>query len=112
MGNLNYVLLMAPQSGSAGGANPLISLLPIVLLFFVFYFFMIRPQMKKQKELKNYRESLKKGDKVVTAGGVYGRISEVNERTVMLEIDQNVRIKVDKGSIVRTAEDITDQPKP
>jgi preprotein translocase subunit YajC len=61
--------------------------------------------------MKNYRESLKKGDKVVTAGGIYGRIAEVTERTVMLEIDQNVKVKVDKGSIVRTAEDIADQPK-
>lgn len=91
-----------------GGMSQLIFFAAIIVIF---YFFMIRPQMKKQKEMKNYRESLKKGDKVVTAGGIYGRIAEVNERTVMLEIDQNVKVKVDKGSIVRTAEDIADQPK-
>ncbi len=87
------------------------SLIFFAAIIVIFYFFMIRPQMKKQKDLKNYRESLKKGDKVVTAGGIYGRISEVSDRTVMLEIDQNVRIRVDKASIVRTAEDLTDQPK-
>jgi len=73
---------------------------------------MIRPQMKKQKDMKTYREALKRGDKVITAGGIYGRISEINEKTVLLEIDQNVKVKVDKGSIVRTADDIADQPKP
>ena len=88
------------------------SLIFFGVIIVIFYFFMIRPQMKKQKELKNYRESLKKGDKVVTAGGIYGRIAEVSDRTVLLEIDQSVKIKLDKGSIVRTAEDLTDQPKP
>lgn len=87
------------------------SLIFFGVIIVIFYFFMIRPQMKKQKELKNYRESLKKGDKVVTAGGIYGRIAEVSDRTVLLEIDQSVKIKLDKGSIVRTAEDLTDQPK-
>lgn len=110
MNILSFILLQTAKP--VGQGNPFSSLIFFALIIVIFYFFMIRPQMKKQKELKNYRESLKKGDKVVTAGGVYGRISEVNERTVMLEIDQNVRIKVDKGSIVRTAEDITDQPKP
>ena len=88
------------------------SLIFFGVIIVIFYFFMIRPQMKKQKELKNYRESLKKGDKVVTAGGIYGRIAEVSDRSVLLEIDQSVKIKLDKGSIVRTAEDLTDQPKP
>ena len=104
-------LILFQESKPVGQGNPLSSLIFFGVIIVIFYFFMIRPQMKKQKELKNYRESLKKGDKVVTAGGIYGRISEVNERTVLLEIDQNIRIKVDKGSIVRTAEDITDQPK-
>jgi preprotein translocase subunit YajC len=90
--------------------SPYSSLIFFAAIIVIFYFFMIRPQMKKQKELKNYRDALKKGDKVVTAGGIYGRIFEVNERTVLLEIDQNVKIKVDKGSIVRTAEDITAEP--
>ncbi len=99
---------------AAGGKqpNPMSSLIFFGAIIVIFYFFMIRPQMKKQKEMKTYREGLKKGDKVVTAGGIYGRIAEVSDRTVMLEIDQNVKIKVDKGSVVRTADDIVDQPKP
>ncbi len=109
MFNLAF-LLQAAGTGTKpqAGYSQLIFFAAIILIF---YFFMIRPQMKKQKEMKNYRESLKKGDKVVTAGGIYGRIAEVNDRTVMLEIDQNVKVKVDKGSIVRTADDIVDQPK-
>ena len=92
--------------------SPYSSLIFFAAIILIFYFFMIRPQMKKQKEMKNYREALKRGDKVITAGGIYGRISEINEKTVLLEIDQNVKVKVDKGSIVRTADDIADQPKP
>ncbi len=99
---------------AAGGKpqNPLSSLIFFGAIIIIFYFFMIRPQMKKQKEMKTYREGLKKFDKVVTAGGIYGRIAEVGDKWVMLEIDTNVKIKVDKGSVVRTAEDILDQPKP
>jgi preprotein translocase subunit YajC len=106
--NLAFILQAAtgqkPQS-------PYSSLIFFAAIILIFYFFMIRPQMKKQKEMKNYREGLKKGDKVVTAGGIYGRIAEVTDKTVMLEIDQNVKVKVDKGSVVRTADDIADQPK-
>ncbi|HBB93611.1 MAG: preprotein translocase subunit YajC [Bacteroidetes bacterium GWF2_49_14] len=106
-----YTLAFLFQTTAAKQPSPYSSLIFFAAIIVIFYFFMIRPQMKKQKELKNYREALKKGDKVVTAGGIYGRISEINERTILLEIDQNVRVKVDKGSIVRTAEDIPDQPK-
>ena len=106
--NLAFIL-----QGAVGGSqqSPYAPLLFFAAIILIFYFFMIRPQTKRQKELKNYREALKKGDKVVTAGGLYGRIAEVSDKTVMLEVDQNVRIKVDKGSIVRSSEDITEQPK-
>jgi preprotein translocase subunit YajC len=66
---------------------------------------MIRPQQKKQKELVKFRNSLAKGDKVITAGGIYGKIVEVSDNYVFVEIDSNVKIKVDKSSIVK---DITD----
>ena len=106
--NLAFIL-----QGTAGKPqSPYSSLIFFGAIILIFYFFMIRPQMKKQKDMKNYREALKRGDKVITAGGIYGRISEINEKTVLLEIDQNVKVKVDKGSIVRTADDIADQPKP
>jgi preprotein translocase subunit YajC len=77
----------------------------IVLIFVVMWLFMIHPQQKKQKEVEKFRQGLKKGDKVVTIGGIYGTVVEVKENTLFLEIDQNVKIKVDKASVVK---DFTD----
>jgi preprotein translocase subunit YajC len=102
MNNLSFILLMGQPSGSAGGqGNALITFLPLLLVFVVFYFFMIRPQMKKQKEMTNYRNSLKKGDKVITTGGIYGRIQEVKDNYVMLEVGGDLRLKVDKSALVK-----------
>ena len=70
------------------------------------YFLMIRPQKKRQKELKEYRDNLKKGDKVITAGGIYGTIAEVKENYVLLEVDTNVKIRVDKSTLVKDSSDI------
>lgn len=83
--------------------------LPLVLVIVVFYFFMIRPQMKRQKELKNYREALSKGDKVVTTGGLYGKITEVSDQYVQIEIAQNVQVKVDKFAILKDPSDLAAQ---
>ncbi len=71
MNNLLYVLLMAPTTKDQ---NPLMTFLPFILIIVVFYFFMIRPQAKKQKDLRTYRESLKKGDMIFTTGGIYGKV--------------------------------------
>lgn len=76
------------------------------LIFVVMYFFMIRPQQKKQKELAKFRNSLAKGDKVITMGGIYGVIVEVKEQYVLVEVDNNVKLRVDKGSIVKDSSDI------
>jgi preprotein translocase subunit YajC len=103
---VSTILLMGP---TAPGQNPLVSLIPLLLIIVVFYFFMIRPQMKRQKELVNYRSSLKKGDKVITTGGIYGKISEVNEQTLVLEIDNNVHIKVDKSAVLKDPSDLNAQ---
>ena len=84
------------QAGSSMGF-----LLMIVLIFVVMWLFMIRPQQKKQKEIEKFRQGLKKGDKVVTIGGIYGTVVEVKDNTLFLEIDQNVKIKVDKASVVQ-----------
>lgn len=75
----------------------------IILIFVVMWFFMIRPQRKQQKELQDFRNSLKKGDKVVTIGGIYGTIAEIKDdaRTVLIEVDNNVKIRVDKNSLVK-----------
>lgn len=90
----------------ATGQNPYASLIFLVLIIVVFYFFMIRPQMKKQKDLKKMREGLKNGDKVVTTGGIYGKITEVKETTFIVEIDSNVKVKVDKNSVHVDATDL------
>lgn len=82
-------------------------LLMMLLIFVVMYLFMIRPQQKKQKELAQFRNALKKGDKVVTVGGIYGVVAEVKDRYVVMEVDNNVKLRVDKSSIVN---DITDVP--
>lgn len=73
----------------------------ILLMFLIMWLFMIRPQRKQQKELEKFRSELKKGDKVITAGGIYGTIAEIEERTVLLKIDGEVKLRVDKTSIVK-----------
>lgn len=100
---LNYILLNESAAQTQG--NGWVTLVMMLLIFVVFYFFMIRPQTKRQKELKKQRDALKKGDKVVTAGGIYGIIKEVNETTFIVEIAKDITIKVDKGSVYVSAED-------
>ena len=73
----------------------------ILLMFLIMWLFMIRRQRKQQKELEKFRSELKKGDKVITAGGIYGTIAEIEERTVLLKVDGEVKIRVDKTSIVK-----------
>ena len=103
--NLHYVLL---QQTAAQSPNPLTSLLPLFLIIIVFYFFMIRPQMKRQKELRNYRSALQKNDKVITTGGIYGKVTDIKDATVTVEIAENVRIKVDKNAILKDPGDLTE----
>ena len=74
------------------------------MILIVFYFFMIRPQMKKQKELKKFRESLKTGDKVVTIGGIHGKILEVNDATILIS-SEGSKIRLDKSAIAQSSED-------
>ncbi|MFZ4581998.1 MAG: preprotein translocase subunit YajC [Paludibacter sp.] len=106
--NLLSILLQAP---AAGGASSYSGILMMVLIFVVFYFFMIRPQQKRQKEIKLQREAMKAGDSVVTSGGIYGKVKDIKETTVIVEIAENVRIKVDKNSVFATAEDLLSQTK-
>lgn len=101
MTHLNYFLLLAQPSGTAGQPNPLVSFLPLILVFVVFYFFMIRPQMKKQKELTQYRNSLKRGDKVITTGGIYGRIHEVRDNFAFVDVGGDIKLKIDKNALVK-----------
>jgi len=103
--NLLSILLQA-ATPAAGGVSNYSGILMMVLIFVVFYFFMIRPQSKRQKEIKKQREAMQVGDKVVTSGGIYGKVKEIKETTVVVEIAENVRIKIDKNSVFATAEDI------
>lgn len=92
---LNSILLQGATQGNSG----MMQILMIVVLIAVFYFFMIRPQNKKQKEIKKFREGIQKGDKVITAGGIFGTVREIKETHIVLEIAENVKISIDKGSV-------------
>ncbi|MCG3189568.1 MAG: Sec translocon accessory complex subunit YajC [Burkholderiaceae bacterium] len=86
---------------ASGGESSLLSLLPIVLMFVVLYFIMIRPQMKRQKEHKAMVEALAKGDEVVTSGGLLGRVSKLGETFVHLEVANGVELQVQRSSVVQ-----------
>lgn len=96
--------LIALQQGA--GSSGMMNMLMIVALIVVFYFFMIRPQQKKQKEIRKFREALQKGDKVITAGGIYGKITDIRDNYIVLDIDKGVSIRIDKGSVYPSAVDI------
>ena len=87
------------QAPAGGGDAGLMGLLPIVLMFVVLYFLMIRPQMKRAKEVKAMIEALQKGDEVITAGGLLGRISKINEAYITLEIAPSTEISVQKAAV-------------
>ena len=103
---INSIML---EANNTGGGSGLMQILMIVALFAIFYFLMIRPPSKQQKEIRKFREGLQNGDKVITAGGIYGRIKEIKENAIILEVADGVRIKVDKGSVYPSAAD-AEQP--
>ena len=100
---LAFFLQTQAANSQAGGSMGF--LLMIVLIFVVMWLFMIRPQQKKQKEIEKFRQGLKKGDKVVTIGGIYATVVEVKDKTLLIEVDQNVKLKVDKASVVNDFSD-------
>jgi len=104
---ISFILLQA--QGGEGAMGGLGAFLPLLLIIVVFYFFMIRPQMRKQKELKSYRDALQKGDKVVTTGGIYGKITSISDNTVDVEIARDVTIKIDKFAILKDSTDLANQ---
>ena len=106
--NLLSILL---QAQAAGGASSYSGILMMVVIVAIFYFFMIRPQQKKQKDIQKAREAMKPGDKVVTAGGIYGRIKEISDTYMMVEISEGVRIRIDKSSVFASPEDVQQQQR-
>ncbi len=102
MNLLNMFLLQAPaQQGSSWSG-----LLMIVLIFVIFWLFFIRPQNKRAKEQQKFRENLKKGDKVVTIGGIHGKVEEVKENTVIVSVDHNTKIEFEKSAIIPNASQV------
>ena len=100
---LNLIFLQAAEGAQQGSQWSF--WIMMILIFVVFYFFMIRPQTKKQKELQEKRAGMKKGDKVVTAGGIFGEIKEVQENAFLITIAKDVTIKVSKESVFEDATD-------
>jgi len=96
---MKVLSILLQVSGQPGGSGSWSMLLVMVLLFVIMYFFMIRPQQKKQKEVQKMRENLKVGDKVVTSGGIFGKIKEIEDTAFIVEIADGVKVKVDKASI-------------
>ena len=88
-----------------GGFGTWGTIIMIVIMFAVFYFFAIRPQKKQQKELQKFRDSLKKGDKIVTIGGIYGTVVEVKDATVLVEVDNGVKMRFSKQALVKDFSD-------
>ncbi len=107
--NALTIMLQAAAAESKSGGWEFIGMM--VLIFGVMYFFMIRPQQKRQKELNKFRNSLEKGQKIVTIGGLYGTIKEVKENYVLVEVDNNVTLRFDKSAISRDPSDIQQPAK-
>ena len=94
---MNNIFFLQATTGNDNSG--MINIIFLLVIFVIFYFFMVRPQNKKRKELQNMRENLKKGQSIVTIGGIHGKISDVHESTVTLIVDSNTKIKVDKSSV-------------
>ena len=98
----------AQGSSSGGGGGTLLSLVPFVLIFVVFYFLLILPQQKRQKKLRALLDALKKGDKVVTASGIWGTVTNLGKETVTLQIADNTKVKIQRDQIARLRTDYED----
>ena len=91
-------LLMGAPAGEGGG-NPIMSFLPLIAIIAIFYFLILRPQSKKQKETQKMLGALKKGDRVVTIGGIHGVIQSVKETTLIVKVDENVKLEFNRAAI-------------
>jgi len=100
---VDQILMMLAQTSGRGGGNAFLSLLPFLLIIFILYLLILRPQAKRQRQHREMIESLKKGDRIVTAGGIYGTIVGVKarENTLIVKIADNVKIEISRNSVSR-----------
>ena len=96
---MELIFAMAPQGGDGGGGGLISTIIMFGAIFLIFYFMFIRPQQKRAKERQKLLSNLEKGDKVVTSGGIHGIISGIDEKTVLLQVSDNLKMKVDRSAI-------------
>ncbi len=96
---MNIAYAMGKSGVGGAGANGFASFVPLILMFVIFYFLLIRPQQKKTKEHRQMVNNLKKGDRIVTSGGLHGRITAVSDSTLTVEISDKVRVKLNRGNV-------------
>lgn len=94
-----FLAMARPPGGAQGSGNPIGAFMPLILIFIIFYFLLIRPQHKKQKEHQNMLSAIQKGDKIITTGGIHGIVTNVKDNIVAVKIAENVKINVSKGCI-------------
>ncbi|HHP7236588.1 MAG TPA: preprotein translocase subunit YajC [Desulfobacterales bacterium] len=99
MFDIAYAMGQAGEAGGQGGAGGFAGFIPLILMFVIFYFLLIRPQQKKTKEHRQMIANLSKGDRIITSGGIYGRITGMDETTLTVEIADKVRVKVARGNV-------------
>jgi preprotein translocase subunit YajC len=107
LSGLHTLIGMAPQGGSGGGGSMFSTLIMFALIILIFYFMILRPQQKRQKERDKLLNSIEKGDKIITAGGIHGTVIGLEDKTVLIQIADNVKVKIEKtavGNVVRTSE--------
>jgi preprotein translocase subunit YajC len=97
--DLLIILAMAPPAGGSGGGGMMSTLVMFLLIIAIFYFLILRPQQKKQRERQKMLDAVKKGDKVVTAGGMHGTVSGVEEKTLLIQVADNVKLKFDRSAV-------------
>ena len=102
---LAFAMGSPPGGGGGGGQSAIMNLVPLIFMFGIFYFLLIRPQQKKAKEHRALLDSLKKGDQVITAAGIHGKVTGIDENIVTLEIATGVNIKISKGFIASLKQD-------
>jgi len=109
--NLLNIVLFAQQAAEGGGKSNMVqTLVFLALIIVVFYFFMIRPQSKKNKEAQRFRENLKKGDRIVTIGGIHGKILEIDGSTAIIEVEGAGKLKIEKSAIAQNVGDVGTTP--